>query len=746
MIGQSLARQDLGSALCMGVFTYLLLGTGLGHATAGDITFEPPYAGSWCDHFGGTVGVGQSDHGCSADEQSGVGEGWYHVAAQGAGGAWATSQWEIWDFWAMTPGCTTARINMTAYYDAAVYMGLASLPGAGCANGEMSVKISLRVQDMTVGSLVYSEDYVIFSNVWTCPIFEAFDEHFQSNHSFSPVVALDAGHIYAWSLWAEISAVVDAAVVASALSEADVFTIVQGVNVEFTDGPANDDCTDAILIMGDGTYLGSNVCATTDGEASCGLGGDPGYFDVWWRYVAPGTGNVTIDTCGSGFDTILSVHDSCGGPDSGRCNDDGCGLQSSVNLDVSAGSTYYIRVAGYDGDAGDIALHVSTTCPGAGDCCGANGTPGCEDTACCQAVCTMDPYCCDTEWDAQCADEAEDLCAGLCGCGNGICDPPEETCDSCPEDCLTGCGDGCCDGSENACNCPQDCFTPVCGDGCCNGTENACTCPQDGCAPFCGDGCCNGNENACTCPQEGCTPECGDGCCNGSETACTCPGDGCVPSCGDGCCNGNETQCTCPQDGCPSVCEDECCDPTESCDTCPADCDTGGVCCGDGLCDPGEDPCICRQDCQGCCADDDCDDGDSCTDDQCVGYTCEYDSLVPCCGDSVCEYGAEDHATCPADCYCGNGTCDADETTDSCPPDCDGGCTPFDMNCDGIVSIISDVPCFVECVYFGQCECCDGCGSDWCICAGDCNGDGFLSIVGDVPCFVDCVYFGNCGG
>jgi len=28
---------------------------------------------------------------------------------------------------------------------------------------------------------------------------------------------------------------------------------------------------------------------------------------------------------------------------------------------------------------------------------------------------------------------------------------------------------------------------------------------------------------------------------------------------------------------------------------------------------------------------------------------------------------------------------------------------------------------------------------------GDCSHDGIISIVGDVPCFVDCVYFGNCG-
>jgi hypothetical protein len=64
-----------------------------------------------------------------------------------------------------------------------------------------------------------------------------------------------------------------------------------------------------------------------------------------------------------------------------------------------------------------------------------------------------------------------------------------------------------------------------------------------------------------------------------------------------------------------------------------------------------------------------------------------------------------------------------------------------DWNGDGIISIIGDVPPFVQCVYRGNCP-------DWpqekLLGVGDCNHDGIISIVGDVPCFVDCVYFGNC--
>ena len=30
------------------------------------------------------------------------------------------------------------------------------------------------------------------------------------------------------------------------------------------------------------------------------------------------------------------------------------------------------------------------------------------------------------------------------------------------------------------------------------------------------------------------------------------------------------------------------------------------------------------------------------------------------------------------------------------------------------------------------------------ICPADCNGDGYLSIVGDLSCFIECLYYGEC--
>lgn len=77
--------------------------------------------------------------------------------------------------------------------------------------------------------------------------------------------------------------------------------------------------------------------------------------------------------------------------------------------------------------------------PESGSCQEANGTPGCTDIACCQAVCAADSFCCDVEWDSTCVDFANALCGGGGVCGDpaaGACDVANGT---------PGCDDGeCC--------------------------------------------------------------------------------------------------------------------------------------------------------------------------------------------------------------------------------------------------------------------------------------------------------------
>ncbi len=60
--------------------------------------------------------------------------------------------------------------------------------------------------------------------------------------------------------------------------------------------------------------------------------------------------------------------------------------------------------------------------PASGNCCAPNGTPGCDDAGCCNLVCSADPFCCDVTWDIVCAGSAAALCGCPCaGCGNAGC-------------------------------------------------------------------------------------------------------------------------------------------------------------------------------------------------------------------------------------------------------------------------------------------------------------------------------------
>lgn len=69
----------------------------------------------------------------------------------------------------------------------------------------------------------------------------------------------------------------------------------------------------------------------------------------------------------------------------------------------------------------DLIVGNFHTC-GVSDYCGttpasclvSHSTPGCEDGACCQVVCAVDPICCTDGWDSVCVSEAKDFC-GTCG-------------------------------------------------------------------------------------------------------------------------------------------------------------------------------------------------------------------------------------------------------------------------------------------------------------------------------------------
>ncbi|NOT00700.1 MAG: hypothetical protein HOP29_08740 [Phycisphaerales bacterium] len=155
-----------------------------------------------------------------------------------------------------------------------------------------------------------------------------------------------------------------------------------------TDPPANDTCDDAIVLPGTGTYIGSNVNSSTDGGAlGCGtLNGNVGggRNDVFFRATPLANGTVSVDLCGSGFDTMLSVHTGCPTTPVNQitCNDDcgaSCGLDSCTTFAGTAGTNYYIRVAGFGGNSGSITLNLDGPFAPGNDQC-ANALPLSDET------------------------------------------------------------------------------------------------------------------------------------------------------------------------------------------------------------------------------------------------------------------------------------------------------------------------------------------------------------------------------
>ncbi len=108
----------------------------------------------------------------------------------------------------------------------------------------------------------------------------------------------------------------------------------------------------------EGTYTGDTSQAPTNGSASCGNSSDSP--TRLYLYRPEVDGNLTVSTCESGFDTVLSVHSTCPPAEANQleCNDDTCGLQSSVSLEVTNGTAYFIRVSGYNSLAGEYTLAV----------------------------------------------------------------------------------------------------------------------------------------------------------------------------------------------------------------------------------------------------------------------------------------------------------------------------------------------------------------------------------------------------
>ncbi len=126
----------------------------------------------------------------------------------------------------------------------------------------------------------------------------------------------------------------------------------------------NDSFAQGQVISGSsGSVNGSTLGATKEAGEPAHAGNDGG-SSIWYFWTAPSANPVTLDTLGSGFDTLLAVYTggSVGALTPIASNDDTTSnAQSRVTFTPVAGTAYRIAVDGYNGAAGLVKLNWTTT-------------------------------------------------------------------------------------------------------------------------------------------------------------------------------------------------------------------------------------------------------------------------------------------------------------------------------------------------------------------------------------------------
>ncbi|MFZ9915736.1 MAG: trypsin-like peptidase domain-containing protein, partial [Phycisphaerales bacterium] len=151
---------------------------------------------------------------------------------------------------------------------------------------------------------------------------------------------------------------------------------------------------------------------------------------TWRKLRATCSGLVTVQVC-TEFTTgqvLLSVRKTC---DSGplACSTSsvpGCQLSpvgaARVVFGAVAGDEFlvFITTAGSaTAAAGTLEVACSPVCGTGPSCTLEHASPGCNDAACCASVCTIDPFCCESNWDSVCVSRAVSSCFARPGDLNG---------------------------------------------------------------------------------------------------------------------------------------------------------------------------------------------------------------------------------------------------------------------------------------------------------------------------------------
>ena len=150
-----------------------------------------------------------------------------------------------------------------------------------------------------------------------------------------------------------------------------------------------DRCADAQEMAPGFLYVGSTSGMNPESTAtSCNAPGSSGSPSVFYKYRPSTDGTLAISTCGSSFDTVVSIHTSCPASSSNErvCSNDALSCTATpgaaeASTPVKRGVQYYIRLAGNrSNENGDYQLVLSGPASqgGRNDCDGNDVPDECE--------------------------------------------------------------------------------------------------------------------------------------------------------------------------------------------------------------------------------------------------------------------------------------------------------------------------------------------------------------------------------
>ena len=337
---------------------------------------------------------------------------------------------------------------------------------------------------------------------------------------------------------------------------------------------------------------------------------------------------------------------SCGGPGNCFAPHGGQGCVNTSCCEAVCAEDPFCCTNSWDQVCVNRAINLCSDCgeSTAGSCFATHPTPSCNNAECCAAVCAVDPFCCNTQWDQFCVNEAIEQCPNCGDPETGSCYTSKATpfCENaacCELVCATD--PFCCDTRwDSACvsaaiaNCP----------GC--GNPNAGSCYESRPNPYCADeSCC---DTVCAADPFCCNSNWDQFCVNRAIEEC--------PSCEN---PANTASCYAPHAG--TYCNDSAC--------CEVVCDLDPFCCStqwDSACAASA-----IKSCPGCenpgntasCYAPH--EGTYCNDSSCCATVCAKDPF--CCTNEWDEFCAESAAeNCPG---CGNpnaGSCYAARETPFC--------------------------------------------------------------------------------